>query len=55
LPIVAGCERCDEIKDGIVLHMKGAQRHYNPQVPTCVELDIMKEKAVIARRIGPMA
>jgi hypothetical protein len=34
------------------LHMKGAQRRYNPQAPTRAELDIMKEKAESLGRIG---
>jgi hypothetical protein len=45
LPIMDGCERIGEIKDGIVVPMKGTARRYNPQAPTLAELDIMKEKA----------
>jgi hypothetical protein len=52
LPIGAGFEKCDEITDGSVLHMKGTARRYNPQAPTRAELDIMKEKAETLGRTG---
>jgi hypothetical protein len=52
LPIGGGCERYDQITQGIALHMKGAQRRYNPQASTGAELDIMKEKAESLGRIG---
>lgn len=52
MPIGAGFKKIDEIKNGIVLHMKGAGRRYNPQAPTRAELDIMKEKAETLGRTG---
>jgi len=52
LPIMDGCERIGEIKDGIVVPMKGTARRYNPQAPTLAELDIIKEKAETLGRIG---
>lgn len=52
MPIREGCEKCDEIREGIVLHMKGTRRRYNPQAPTRAELDIMKEKAETLGRTG---
>ena len=47
-----GCERIGEIKDGIVVPMKGTARRYNPQAPTRAELDIIKEKAETLGRTG---
>jgi hypothetical protein len=32
--------------------MKGTGKRYNPQAPTCAELDIMKEKAETLGRTG---
>ena len=52
MPIMDGCERIGEIKDGIVVPMKGTARRYNPQAPTLAELDIIKEKAETLGRIG---
>jgi len=52
LPIMDGCERIGEIKDGIVVPMKGTARRYNPQAPTRAELDIIKEKAETLGRTG---
>lgn len=52
MPIRDGFESIDENEDGIVQHMTGTGRRYNPQDPTRAELDIMKEKAETLGRTG---